>query len=95
MSSIYGSEAGPVRVGGIKAGYQRNPETGRSYQETFREAIDILARRGVDLVVLGCTEISMSTEESLVSQPPLIDPMDVAAREAVRVSEGSRPLPSL
>ncbi len=84
MTAIYGRGNG-----GLKAGVAVDPDTGTPYVETLRRAAAQLTDAGVDVVVTACTEIGMT----LGRDPAFLDPLDVAARQAIAVSRGERPLP--
>ena len=94
MDSIYGRLENDRRGGGIKAGYTADPASGRPYSEALGEAAGRLRAAGAQRVVCGCTEISLVlTEED--SGIPLLDPMDIAVREMLRIARGERDLPAL
>jgi len=75
MHAIYGSD-------GIKAG-----RVDGGAREMLFKACDSLVERGADLLVAGCTEIPLVLQEK-VHAAPLVDPMDVLARSAVRFCLG-------
>jgi aspartate racemase len=73
MSAIYGKN-------GIKAGVTAGPP-----REALLDVARELVRRGARAVMAGCTEVP------LVLRPgdlpvPLLDPLEIGAREAVRRS---------
>jgi aspartate racemase len=76
MEAIYGKE-------GVKAGFT----TGRC-QEDIAAAIDGLISAGVEVVILGCTELPLLLREAHVigtngARVSIIDPTDVLAKECV------------
>lgn len=94
MESVYGRPSVKGRVGGVKAGFFRDPETGAEYAEALEDAAKMLRTAGADCVITGCTEISLC----LASRPEmaagrLLDPLEIAAREAVRIARGLRDPP--
>jgi aspartate racemase len=94
MQPIYGrSHEGGRRVGGIKSGNERDPETGVSYRETLATAVGLLMAAGVVCVIAGCTEISLVLGREPINGLPLVDPLEVGARNAVRIARGELPLP--
>lgn len=66
---------------GIKA--QANPVTPRARQNLL-DAIDHLAGRGAEAVILGCTELPLAITESFVDGIAVVDPTDVLARALIR-----------
>ncbi|MDR5746535.1 amino acid racemase [Caballeronia sp. LZ029] len=76
MEAIYGNE-------GVKAGFT----TGRC-QDDIAAAIDGLIAAGVEVVILGCTELPLLLREAHVigtngARVSIIDPTDVLAKECV------------
>ncbi len=94
MDSIYGRPEGGHRVGGIKAGHEADPISGRPYCEALAEAAERLRAAGAQRIVCGCTEISLVLQEE-DSGIPLLDPLDIAVRETLRIARGERDLPVL
>jgi aspartate racemase len=94
MRPIYGSLRGGRRQpGGIKCGGGRDLETGAYHRDTLRAAARSLADAGAACVVMGCTEIPLVMEREAVDGILLLDPLDLAARTAVRIARGELPLP--
>lgn len=93
MESIYGRPSNRVNIGGIKAGHMHDPETGKPYSEAFAEAARLLGNAGARCVLLGCTEISLCLTSLQDLKIHLIDPVEVAARESIRIARGQRGLP--
>ena len=93
MQPVYGKVAGTR--GGVKAGYLKDPETGRPYADQIRLASEHLIRAGATVIVLGCTEIPLALHDDN-REPlsvPLVDPMKVAAKAALRIAGGEVDLP--
>ena len=60
-------------------------KAGRSVTEAaFRAPIDHLRQRGCDVVVLGCTELSMVYHDLDLHDPDLVDSLDALARATIR-----------
>lgn len=94
MRPIYGPlRAGRRGPGGIKAGGDRDVETGISHHDTLATAVRHLAGAGAACVVTGCTEIPLALGRDPSDGTPLLDPLDLAARTAVRIARGELPLP--
>jgi aspartate/glutamate racemase len=68
-------------------------ETGVPHRETLTTAVRRLATAGASCVVTGCTEIPIALGRDPVDGIPLLDPLDLAARAAVRIARGEIPLP--
>lgn len=94
MRPIYGPlREGRRQSGGIKSGGTRDPETGISHRETLSRAAHLLVEAGAACVITGCTEIPLALGREPLDGTPLLDPLDVAARTAVRIARGELPLP--
>lgn len=94
MRPIYGPPGNGGRLsGGIKSGGARDPETGVSHREALTAAVSTLASAGASCVVTGCTEIPLVLGRDPIEGTPLLDPLDLAARAAVRIARGELPLP--
>lgn len=94
MRPVYGPlRDGRRQPGGIKSGGDRDPESGASHRGTLAAAVRHLAGAGTVSVVTGCTEIPLVLGREPIDRIPLLDPMDVTAREAVRIARGELPLP--
>jgi aspartate racemase len=94
MQPIYGPVEGATRLsGGIKSGSDRDPRTGVLHQESLAQAVSLLGKAGATSVVLGCTEIAMTLSTGRVTDVPLLDPMQIAARVAIAIARGELPLP--
>jgi aspartate racemase len=72
MEAIYGPW-------GIKAGFRTRPRA------LLMEVAQSLVDRGADLLIAGCTEVSLVMAGKR-SPFPIVDPMEVIAREAVKVA---------
>jgi aspartate racemase len=95
MRPIYGPlREGRRAPGGIKCGGDRDPESGVSHRDTLAAAVHRLADAGAVCVITGCTEIPLALGREPVDGIPLLDPLDLAARTAVRIARGELPLPS-
>jgi aspartate racemase len=66
---------------GIKA--QSNPVS-KQARDNFLRYVEILEKKKVDAVILGCTEIPLALPESEINGIALIDPMDALARALIR-----------
>lgn len=94
MRPLYGPLHGGRRsTGGIKAGSDRDPETGALHRDTLGRAVRLLAAEGAACVVAGCTEIPLALGREPFDGTPLLDPLDLAAAVAVRIARGELPLP--
>jgi aspartate/glutamate racemase len=94
MRPIYGPlREGRRQPGGIKCGGDRDPETGAFHRDVLEDAVRRLAGAGAVCVVTGCTEIPLALGRDPVDGTPLLDPLDLAARAAVRIARGELPLP--
>lgn len=75
---------------GIKSG----SEARRGYPAA-RAVLKAAARRlqelGAEVIILGCTEIPLALEQSDVPDVPLVDPLDVLAKELVERYRARRP----
>jgi len=78
---------------GIKSGAFRDPERKEELAEPMRDAARKLADRGAEIVLTACTEIPLALGRDAVDAIPLLDPMAVAAEEAIEIALGRRPLP--
>lgn len=80
MIPIYGPwREGRHVGGGIKT-------TGGSAEDVagLERAASLLARAGAEVLIAGCTEIGLVLPRSSAEGLPVVDPMDVMARESVR-----------
>ncbi len=94
MRPVYGPlREGRRLPGGIKSGGERDPETGVAHRDALAEAVRKLAAAGAAGVIVGCTEIPLVLGRERSDGTPLLDPLDVAARVAVRIARGELPLP--
>jgi aspartate racemase len=94
MGPIYGTlREGRRQLGGIKCGGDRDLETGISHRDSLAAAVRRLADAGAVCVVTGCTEIPLALGREPVDGIPLLDPIDLGARTAVRIARGELPLP--
>ncbi len=94
MEPIFGPLSEGRRAGGgIKSGAFRDPRRREELAAPMREAARILADAGASLVLTACTEIPLVLGRESVSEIPLLDPMAVAAEEAIDIALGRKPLP--
>ena len=101
MHCIYGrvdSEFDTLH-GGVKSGvHLRDVSVREEIEEQLCRVLERLVGHGVAAVVLGCTELPLILSRDVIRRRlgrdiSLVDPMDVAARTAVRISAGEEPLP--
>jgi aspartate racemase len=94
MRPIYGPlSEGRREPGGIKSGGDGDPRTRIRHRDTLAAAVRRLAGAGAVCVVTGCTEVPLALGREPVDGTPLLDPLDLAARAAVRIARGELPLP--
>ena len=94
MRPIYGPLwEGRRQPGGVKCGCDCDPKTGASHRDTLVAAIRRLADVGAVCVVMGCTEIPLALGREPIDGIPLLDPLDLAARIAVRIARYEIPFP--
>jgi aspartate racemase len=94
MRPIYGPlREGRRGPGGIKSGGSRDLESGASHRDVLASAVGRLAADGAECVITGCTEIPLALGREPVDGIPLLDPLDITARAAVRIARGEAPLP--
>lgn len=76
---------------GLKAG-----DDPRLHRQVLLDAAEQLRDAGADAVVLGCTEISMALRPLTLdaSTVELVDPLRLAAVEALRIASGQAALPA-
>ena len=80
MQSIYSPEWG------IKATGQMVSEKAVN---ALQKTMDALILQECDLIITGCTEISVaSTQNDMLKQYPLIDPLEIVAKEALKYIYG-------
>jgi len=77
---------------GIKASGIQVSDTALAH---LKHAVDWLQREGAELVIAGCTELSVALPHIADLSLPWIDPLDVAADLTLDLSFGDRILPSL
>jgi aspartate racemase len=95
MEPIFGPRRNGGRAGGgIKSGAFRDPGKRQDLAEPMREAARRLKDAGAALVLTACTEIPLVLGRESVGEIPLLDPMAVAAEEAVEIALGRKPLPA-
>ncbi len=80
--------------GGIKSGAVRDPRMKEELAEPMRVAARMLSDAGASVVLTACTEIPLVLGRESVGEIPLLDPMAVAAEEAVEIALGRKPLPA-
>jgi aspartate racemase len=94
MEPIFGPLGNGGRAGGgIKSGAFRDPRKREELAAPMREAARKLADAGASIVLTACTEIPLVLGRESVGEIPLLDPMAVAAEEAVEIALGRKPLP--
>jgi len=94
MEPIFGPVVdGRPAGGGIKSGAFQDPEKRELLAQPLRKAAKMLAEKGADIVLTACTEIPLAVGRETADGVPLLDPMEVAARAAVEIAIGKRPLP--
>lgn len=79
---------------GIKSATHRDEETGLTHQEALLEAASALVEAGAEVVICGCTEISLAFGQLEDPGLPLADPLEIAARAALEIAAGRADLPS-
>lgn len=95
MEPIFGPRDNGKRAGGgIKSGAFRDPRLKEELAEPMRVAARKLAAAGAEVVLTACTEIPLVLGRDSVGEIPLLDPMAVAAEEAVAIALGRKPLPT-
>ena len=95
MEPIFGPLRNGGRLGGgIKSGAFRDPRKREDLAEPMREAARKLADAGAEVVLTACTEIPLVLGRESVGEIPLLDPVAVAAEEAVEIALGRKPLPA-
>jgi aspartate racemase len=97
MEPIFGARVdghGRRSGGGIKSGAHRYPRRKEQLAEPMREAARRLADKGAEVVLTACTEIPLVLGRSDVDGIPLLDPMEVAAEDAVAIALGQLEIPS-
>lgn len=63
--------------------------------DQLRQAVVALERQGAELVIAGCTELSVGLARLNDLPLPWIDPLDIVAQLTLELSYGQRPLNSL
>ena len=86
MQSIYHTEWG-IKASGVRVSSLA--------LDNLKQAVDWLQRQGAELVIAGCTELSVALPKIADLSLPWIDPLDVAADLTLDLSLGDRALPSL
>lgn len=94
MEPVFGPLSKGRRAGGgIKSGAFRDSERREELARPMREAARKLADAGASLVLTACTEIPLVLGRESVGEIPLLDPMAVAAEEAIAIALGEKALP--
>ena len=78
----------------VKSGAYRDPATREELARSMGHAAQRLADAGATLVLTACTEIPLVIGRESVDGVRLLDPMAVAAEEAIDVARGEKPLPA-
>lgn len=96
MEPIFGplEDDGRRAGGGIKSGAFHDPRKKEELAEPMRVAARKLAAAGAEVVLTACTEAPLVLGRDSVGEIPLLDPMAVAAEEAVEIALGRKPLPA-
>jgi aspartate racemase len=96
MEPIFGplGSGGERAGGGIKSGAFHDPRKKEDLAEPMRLAARKLSAAGAEVVLTACTEIPLVLGRESVGEIPLLDPMAVAAEEAVEIALGRKPLPA-
>jgi aspartate racemase len=66
---------------GLKA--QGNPVT-REARQWIEEALRALRQDGAEMIILGCSELSLAITEPALFNMPMIDPTTILARALIR-----------
>lgn len=82
MEAIYGKR-------GIKSGYKRRPRA------LLMEAARQLVAGGAELIIAGCTEVSLVLGESRSAPCAVVDPMEVVARVAIEMARAGAKRPEV
>ena len=77
----------------VKSGAYRDPATRQELAGSMGGAAKCLADAGATLVLTACTEIPLVIGRDSVDGVRLLDPMAVAAEEAIGIAQGKKPLP--
>ena len=100
MSCIYGPrKCDGTRSGGLKAGiHETDAVTRQRFQDDLCRIIDQLTEKGAQAIILGCTELPLILGPATIKrktgrQIELLEPMEIAARSAIRIAAGKAPLP--
>ena len=94
MEPIFGPLRNGRRTGsGIKSGSYRDLRKREELAEPMREAARKLSDAGASVVLTACTEIPLVLGRESAGEIPLLDPMAVAAEEAIAIALGRKPLP--
>jgi aspartate racemase len=86
MQSIYHADWG-IKATGI--------QVSDAALANLKQAVDWLQRQGAELVISGCTELSVALPQIADLSLPWIDPLDVAADLTLNLCWGDRILPSI
>lgn len=78
---------------GLKATLAAGSGHRRQAVTSLRTAAELLAARGVDAIVMGCTEIPLALGRQQAAGVPLLDSLAAAADAALAIARGERPLP--
>jgi aspartate racemase len=73
-------------IRGVKRGLHRAGSVPTEVEQFFVSAANELVERGVDCVVLACTEIPLAFNRDRWTRAPLIDTVDILARACVKES---------
>ncbi|MFQ5526745.1 MAG: aspartate/glutamate racemase family protein [Thermoanaerobaculia bacterium] len=86
MESIYGGQEGP----GIKAGAHRHGPERVRLRKSLGRAAGSLGDAGAEVVLTACTEIPLVLPSGRMDGLELVDPLEIAAIQALAVAAGAR-----
>jgi aspartate racemase len=94
MGAIRGRPTGVDDLrGGIKSGALDTPAIRERIVAELSGVIRLFRDAGACAVILGCTELSIVADLMPDPDLPLLDPLQIAARAAIAIAAGERPLP--
>ncbi len=95
MNCIYGpKKEDGTRSGGIKSGcHLADPSLRMRMQHDLCQIIAQMAEHGAEAIILGCTELPLIIDQAVIFEQlnrniQLIDPMEIAAKVAIRIAAG-------
>lgn len=94
FNCLYPKIESPIQVGVMDAIYNKKygiKYTGNTIsplaKRKLHEAQKFLVKKGAEVIITGCTEISLAFEDSKISVP-LVDPLKISANKIVKLSLG-------